>query len=996
MQHSLAKACWLNITLRTTRNLFQIQTEGGQLAMKASRFLFVALVLMSLLLLSLGSITAQGPESQANQGTQAQIGSAFTYQGYLAAGETPVDDSCDFQFALWDDLMSGTLVAGPLEKTGVSVTAGRFTVLLDFGDVFDGTALWLEIAVQCSGDAGYTTLSPRQPLTAAPYAAYSQVAPWEGIANLPAGFADGIDNDTIAAITATVGQVAKWDGSAWVAAADDVDDADADPANELNLSLALSGTNLLVGDAGGTLATDLGSLVDDADADPANELNLSLALSGTNLLISDAGGTLVADLGSLVDDTDTDPTNELNLSLALSGTNLLISDAGGTLVADLGSLVDDADADPANELNLSLALSGTNLLISDAGGTLATDLGSLVDDADADPTNELNLSLVLSGTNLLVSDAGGTLATDLGSLDTLRNLSCAGGQIAKWNYSLGQWECAADEDTTYNAGFGLVLSDTTFNVVTSTIQQRITEACGVGYAIRQINQDGTVVCEPDDDTTYTPGTGLALDGSEFSVAPTYRLSQSCANGQIAEWNGTSWACGDDNDSTNFWSLTGNAGTDPATNFLGTTDAQPLSIRTNGVEAMVLSSDGAVGIGTTTPHASAQLEIASTARGFLLPRMTKDEIGAIFNPADGLQVYNTTDGKLYIFVGPDHQWKEVAYGPGVIYPRGPWDYVREITIDNTANSDTLTDYQVLVQFDSQTLIAQGKVNADGSDLRFTTDFVSWLDYWIEDGIQGEFGMNQPDTKVWVKVPLIPGSATTTIYMLYGNPAAAAMSDIQATFIFGDDFNDNSLDTSRWNVALVNQGNIQEQNQRLEHLSPKSTPESGSHLESTRTFTEPVVMEMRFKKGGYVYRGAGLADDGETNQARMFVYDWGPVDFGVSVDGVWDDREVESGFWSRTYNPEYYLQVIRRPDGSFIINGSVPASEPGGPKNWSQTFTQVMPLATPLKVYAHENVWVGAWWLWDRYEDDIRVRKYTEPEPVVTISSEILYATFQEGR
>ena len=924
--------------------------------MKASRFLFVVLVLMSLLMMSLGPITAQGPELQANRGTQAQTGSAFTYQGWLIDDETPVDDSCDFQFALWDDPIDGTMVAGPLEEISVSVIAGRFTVLLDFDDVFDGTALWLEIAVQCSGDAGYTTLSPRQPLTAAPYAAYSQAAPWEGIANLPAGFADSIDNDTIAAITAIVGQVAKWDGSAWVAAADEVEDADADPANELNLSLILSDTNLLVSDAGGTLMADLSSLV---------------------------GG-------------DTDPTNELNLSLTLSGTNLLVSDAGGTLVADLGSLVDDADADPTNELNLSMTLSGTNLLASDAGGTLTVNLGSLVDDADADPANELNLSLALSDTNLLISDAGGTLVADLGDLDTLRNLSCADGQIAKWNYPLWQWECAADEGITYNAGFGLVLSDTTFSVVTSTIQQRVTEACGVGYAIRQINQDGTVVCEPDDDTTYTPGTGLALDGSEFSIAPTYRLSQSCASGQIAEWDGTSWACGDDDDSTGFWSLTGNAGTDPATNFLGTTDAQPLSIRTNGVEAMVLSSDGGVGIGTTTPDASAQLEIASTTRGFLLPRMTRDEIGAIFNPADGLQVYNTTDGKLYIFVELDHQWKEVAYGPSVIYPRGPWDYVREITVDNTANSDTLTDYQVLVQLDTQTLIAQGKMNVDGSDLRFTTDFVNWLDYWIEDGIQGEFGMNQPDTKVWVKIPLIPGSATTTIYMLYGNPAAAAMSDIQATFIFGDDFNDNSLDTSRWNVTLQNLGSIQEQNQRLEHLSPQTSPESGSRLESTRYFTEPVVVEMRFKKGGYVYRGAGLANDPQDNQGGMYISDCCSVFFQVQYDGVWDSREVEPGFWSRTYNPEYYLQVIHRPDGSFIITGSVPAFEPGGPKNWSQTFVQAMPLSTPLQVFAYENVWVGAWWLWDRYEDDIRVRKYTEPEPVVTISSEILYADFQEGR
>jgi hypothetical protein len=49
-----------------------------------------------------------------------------------------------------------------------------------------------------------------------------------------------------------------------------------------------------------------------------------------------------------------------------------------------------------------------------------------------------------------------------------------------------------------------------------------------------------------------------------------------------------------------WGLTGNAGTNPATQFIGTTDAQPLAFKTNNVEAMRILSDGKVGIGTNTP------------------------------------------------------------------------------------------------------------------------------------------------------------------------------------------------------------------------------------------------------------------------------------------------------------------------------------------------------------------------------------------------------------
>jgi len=164
--------------------------------MKGNKLVSAVLTLAALLFLSLVPGAAQGPENpQALLGARIPTGSAFTYQGYLASDGEPVDDSCDFQFSLYDDLVAGTLVAGPLEQTGVSVTSGYFTALLDFGGVFDGTALWLEIAVQCSGDAGHTTLAPRQELTAAPYAAYSQAAPWGGIAGMPAGFADGVDDE---------------------------------------------------------------------------------------------------------------------------------------------------------------------------------------------------------------------------------------------------------------------------------------------------------------------------------------------------------------------------------------------------------------------------------------------------------------------------------------------------------------------------------------------------------------------------------------------------------------------------------------------------------------------------------------------------------------------------------------------------------------------------------------------------------------------------------
>jgi hypothetical protein len=70
--------------------------------------------------------------------------------------------------------------------TGIGITDGLFAVQLDFGDQFRGEARWLETAVQCGGDAGFTTLQPRTALSATPYAL--GLRPWAHIeGQVPAG-----------------------------------------------------------------------------------------------------------------------------------------------------------------------------------------------------------------------------------------------------------------------------------------------------------------------------------------------------------------------------------------------------------------------------------------------------------------------------------------------------------------------------------------------------------------------------------------------------------------------------------------------------------------------------------------------------------------------------------------------------------------------------------------------------------------------------------------
>jgi hypothetical protein len=68
---------------------------------------------------------------------------------------------------------------------------------------------------------------------------------------------------------------------------------------------------------------------------------------------------------------------------------------------------------------------------------------------------------------------------------------------------------------------------------------------------------------------------------------------------------------------------------------------------------------------SAPDPSAMLDVKSTTKGALLPRMTQAQILAIQNPADGLIVFCTTDNKLYVYYSADSKWQEVLYGPGVL-------------------------------------------------------------------------------------------------------------------------------------------------------------------------------------------------------------------------------------------------------------------------------------------------------------------------------------------
>ena len=131
-------------------------------------------VVVGVVLLLVGSVTTVGQAQYLiPQNPQGDVGTAFTYQGRLLNNGSPVNGTCDFRFNLYDDnMLSPTQVAGPVDRSSVTVSDGYFSTSIDFGSgAFTGQGRQLEILVRCpAGSGSYTTLSGMVWLAPAPYA----------------------------------------------------------------------------------------------------------------------------------------------------------------------------------------------------------------------------------------------------------------------------------------------------------------------------------------------------------------------------------------------------------------------------------------------------------------------------------------------------------------------------------------------------------------------------------------------------------------------------------------------------------------------------------------------------------------------------------------------------------------------------------------------------------------------------------------------------------
>ena len=341
----------------------------------------------------------------------------------------------------------------------VNLEIGTGTTTDDFTSIdWANGPYFMETAVDFLGGMTWVVMGTSQ-LMSVPYALYAKTAEnvtndliddadadptnelqdWSSLPGIPAELADGTD-DVDDADADPTNELQDWSNLPGIPAeladgTDDVDDADADPTNELQ-----DWSNLPGIPAGLSDGTDD---VDDADSDPTNELQDWSNLPGIPAGLSDGIDN--------VDDADADPTNEMNTGVALTGTDLEITDGNGTIVTDLSSLqdgVNDADADPVNEIQ-TISRGGTIVTLSNGGGTFEDSVGVYTAGTGIDITN--NVVSTTSACGLSIGDAY------QGGIIFYLDVSNCHGLVAKATDELGTYQWSSIDYNAYAYAFGIYL-----------------------------------------------------------------------------------------------------------------------------------------------------------------------------------------------------------------------------------------------------------------------------------------------------------------------------------------------------------------------------------------------------------------------------------------------------------------------------------------------------------------------------------------------------------
>jgi hypothetical protein len=296
---------------------------------------------------------------------------------------------------------------------------------------------------------------------------------------------------------------------------------------------------------------------------------------------------------------------------------------------------------------------------------------------------------------------------------------------------------------------------------------------------------------------------------------------------------------------------------------------------------------------------------------------------------------------------------------------PPSYEREITINNSGAE--LTNFQVLVTVETDSLVSAGKMRSDCGDIRFyASDRSTLLSYWLESGA------NSAQTNLWVKVPTVTAAGNTTIYLNYGDPTATSASDGTSTFIFFDDFSATGIDASKWTLVDPSGYITTEGGTLVCSGGPNGWGNCG--LYSISSLARPFVFELNHYQTSSQYMMHGLKNTSANINYTDLIYAGYPCYDGsngltVYEDGNWRGgnlKAISSNTW------QYYKYVVLETGTNYYKGDSTTAY---GDPYYSSVYSTSSPLKLGLTNYNQAFK-----------IDNTRVRKYAAAEPTATVSDE----------
>jgi len=298
----------------------------------------------------------------------------------------------------------------------------------------------------------------------------------------------------------------------------------------------------------------------------------------------------------------------------------------------------------------------------------------------------------------------------------------------------------------------------------------------------------------------------------------------------------------------------------------------------------------------------------------------------------------------------------------------WKYRRVITIQERSGAN-LTDFQVRIELNASNFDFT-HIQPDCSDLRFTDTSGKLLSYWIE-----RCDTTGKDIVVWVKVPYIPASSETNIYMYYGVAGVLSQSNGPDTFVFFDNF-ENWSGWIQYGLGVISQSSEYAYDGKYSLKKDKYGDPNGGYKAIPVVLNFPFVLEAHVDRtylSGANYDRIGVVDTSGNGYGIVVGHTTTPI-VGIDIRSSYTGTvAVSSAISSDPVNVWYFVRFIwDNGDMNAIVFDSA-----GNLLGYVTTTNTTYTTFNDVYVFGGYTYFV----------DQIRIRKYANPAPLVIVGPEV---------